>query len=139
MTSPDLSCLSPYDRAAWDEIQSWKTKKSRRSLVPAGPKVAIARAGKSVADKAMDIPGADTVLGAVQDAVEGAFGTIDRVSIASVRRRAIVRRFDRAGHDVAELDDVRRLDLRTIDRVRPGSICGTCSGLLPRGPPLEQR
>ena len=110
--------MSSYDRAAWDEIQSWKTAKSARSLIPAGPKQAIARVGKAVAQRAGDVPGAGAVMGAVQHVIEGAFGTVDRISITSVRRGAIIK-LARAGHDVVELSDIRRLDLKTVDRVRP--------------------
>lgn len=119
MSGPDLSALSTYDRAAWDEIQSWKNEKSGRSLVPARPKQAIARAGKAVARKAGDVPGASAIARTLQRAVEGAFTTADRISVASVRRGAIVKRFARAGHDVVDLSDIRQLDLRTVDRVRP--------------------
>jgi hypothetical protein len=111
--------MSPYDRAAWNEIQKWKTKKSDRSLIPARPKQALVRAGKATARKAGDVPGASAIAGTLQRAVEGAFGTVDRISVASVRRRAIIKRFARAGHDVVELSDIRSLDLKTVDRVRP--------------------
>lgn len=119
MSAPDLSLLSSYDRAAWDEIQQWKNEKSSRYLVLARPKQAMARAGKAAARKTGDVPGASAIAGTLQRALEGAFATVDRVSVASVRRSAIIKRFARAGHDVVDLSDIRRLDLRTVDRVRP--------------------
>lgn len=119
VSTSNLSSLSAYDRAAWDEIQDWKNAKSGRSLIPARPRQAIAHAGKAAARIAGDLPGADTIAGTLQRAVEGAFTTVDRISVASVRRSAIIKRFARAGHDVVDLTDIRKLDLRTVDRLRP--------------------
>lgn len=59
------------------------------------------------------------MLSAVEEAVTGLLGSVDRAAAASVHRKAILSRFTKHGYDVAELLDIRRLDLRDIDRVKP--------------------
>jgi hypothetical protein len=51
--------------------------------------------------------------------VSGLLGSVDRVAVASLHRRAILARYARHGHRVPELADIRRLDLRDVDEVEP--------------------
>jgi len=65
------------------------------------------------------VPGSAAAQAAVDAAVSGLLGTVDRVAVASVHRTAIMARFQKSGHAVQELADIRRLNLRDIDKVKP--------------------
>lgn len=65
------------------------------------------------------VPGSTAAASAVEGAVTGLLGTVDRVAVASVHRTAILARFQKRGHPVQDLADIRKLDLRDIDKVKP--------------------
>ena len=50
---------------------------------------------------------------------DGPPGSVDRFAVASVHRKAILSRFSKAADPVEELADIRQLELRGIDRVKP--------------------
>jgi hypothetical protein len=107
--------FSDYDRRTWDRIQKWREPYVGRRLVP-GPVKRVAASGVHKLGSGIDAaPGT----AAVESAVSGLLGTVDRLSVASVHRSAILTRFQTAGHPVQDLADIRELDLRDIDKVKP--------------------
>jgi hypothetical protein len=80
----------------------------------------VASAGlHKVGSAVQAVPGTTVAISAVEGAVAGLLGTVDRVAVASVHRTAIVSRFQKAGHPVQDLADIGQLDLRDIDKVKP--------------------
>ena len=65
------------------------------------------------------VPGTTAAVSAVETAVSGLLRTVDRVAVASVHRSAILSRFQKAGHPVQELADIRKLNLSDIDKAKP--------------------
>lgn len=111
--------MTAYDREAWTAVQKWREPSAARQLVPASVSRASASTLKRVGSTARAVPGAAQVAGAVEAAMSGMFTSVDKLAVASVNRGAITQRFAKAGHAVASLEDIRALDLRDIDRVRP--------------------
>lgn len=111
--------FSAYDRKAWEQIERWRRPSVGRRFVPA-PMKRVASAGLHKAGSAAQaVPGSTAAISAVEGAVAGLLGTVDRVAVASVHRTAIVSRFQKAGHPVQDLADIGQLDLRNIDKVKP--------------------
>ncbi len=111
--------MSTYDRKAWQEIRRWREPSSGRHLVPSSVKRLAASGRRQLGAGVNAVPGSAAVLGAVEGAVSGLLGSVDRVAVATVHRKAILARFNKHGHQVGELADIRSLDLRDIDKVKP--------------------
>jgi hypothetical protein len=122
MTSADFGLppeMSTYDRKAWQEIHKWREPSSDRHLVPSSVKRVAASGRRQLGAGVKAVPGSAAVLAAVEGAVSGLWGSVDRVAVASVHRKAILSRYTKRGHQVAELADIRSLDLRDVDKVKP--------------------
>jgi hypothetical protein len=116
---PASASFSAYDQKAWDQIQKWKEPSTGRQVVPA-PVKRVASAGlHKLGSGVQAVPGSTATIAAVEGAVNGLLGAVDRVAVASVHRTAIMSRFRKADHAVQELADIRQLDLRDIDKVKP--------------------
>lgn len=111
--------FSAYDRKAWEQIQKWREPSVGRQLVPAPVKRVAASGLHKLGSGIQAVPGTTAVAAAVEGAVTGLLGTVDRAAVASVHRSAILSRFQKAGHPVEELADIRKLDLRDIDKAKP--------------------
>ncbi|KGM03834.1 serine/arginine repetitive matrix protein 2 [Cellulomonas cellasea DSM 20118] len=61
-------------------------------------------------------------VGAVQKVAEGGARAVSRVATAGLSPTRVVKAHVRAGHEVAALGDLRRLDLEQIDRIKPRSL-----------------
>jgi hypothetical protein len=85
--------MSDYDHAAWEEIQAWRDPSSKRSLLPAGAKSAVASGRRAISSSVQAVPGSTAVLGAVEGAVGGLLSQVDRVAVASVNKRAILAKY----------------------------------------------
>jgi hypothetical protein len=108
-----------YDRKAWEQIQKWREPSVGRQMVPTRVKSVAAYGVQKVGSGVQAVPGSAAAASAVEGAVTGLLGTVDRVAVASVHRSAILSRFQKAGHPVQELADIRKLNLRDIDRAKP--------------------
>jgi hypothetical protein len=111
--------FSDYDRKAWEQIQKWREPSAGRQLVPARVKRVAASGAHKAGSAAQAVPGSTAAASAVEGAVTGLLGTVDRIAVASVHRSAILSRFQKAGHPVQELADIRKLNLRDIDKAKP--------------------
>lgn len=114
--------MTPYEEAAWAEIVEWRqhrlTAQTRRVL-PAAVRDRSAKAGRNAKEKFEALPGAQAFEARFLEALGGLGDFGARTAMASVRDDAIVGAYRKRGHTVDDLDDIRKLDLQVIDRVKP--------------------
>lgn len=114
--------MTPYEERAWTDILEWRqnrlTARTRRVL-PAAVRDRAAKAGHGAKEKFEALPGAHEFESKFLEALGslGDFGA--RTAMASVRDEAIIEAYRRQGHTADDLDDIRKLDLQVIDRVKP--------------------
>ena len=118
--SPLPTEMSPYDREAWRSIQQWREPSTARQLVPSSVKRVAASGRRQLGAGVKAVPGSAAVMQAVDGAVSGLLGSVDRVAVASVNRKAILSRYTKRGHQhIRQLADIRSLDLQDIDKAKP--------------------
>jgi hypothetical protein len=114
--------MTPYEEQAWAEIVEWRqdrlTARTRR-LLPAAVRERAAKAGQSAKKKFEALPGAHEFESKFLKALGGLGDFGARTAMASVRDGAIVEAYRKGGHTVDDLDDIRKLHLQAIDRVKP--------------------
>lgn len=114
--------MTPYEERAWAEIVEWRhdrlTARTRRVL-PAAVRDRAVKAGHNAKDKFEALPGAQAFEDRFLEALGGLGDFGARTAMASVRDGAIIEAYRKRGHTVDDLDDIRKLDLQVIDRVRP--------------------
>lgn len=114
--------FSPYDRRAWDDVDRWRDKRltgRSRSLIPSPVRNQLDKGRAAVQERFAAVPGSDQFAELFQRALGGIQDTINRVVVATVRERAVIRAFERRGHEINELREIRALDLEAIDRAKP--------------------
>jgi hypothetical protein len=137
--------MTPYEERAWDEIVQWRqdrlTVRTRR-LVPAAVRDRAAKAGESAKAKFEGLPGVSEFEARFLKALSGLGDFGARSAMASVRDSAIIGAYRKRGHTVDDLDDIRKLDLRVIDEVKPklglaytagATVEGAAAGLVVSG------
>lgn len=113
--------MSPYERRAWREIQTWKEDASKpgKNLVPAQVK----QAGRTVAEKSGNVweqvPGNEKVAVAVKEAVEGGLQLFTDAIAEAVTEQRLLRKYERRVGHRPTYADVRQLNLSVPDRVVP--------------------
>lgn len=118
----DEDRMTPYDRKAWSEIETWRERRASartRRAFPSGVVSRVSAAGSWVRGAAASMPGAAQFEAALSSALSGLTDLGSRAASASVRDEAVLKAFRKRGHEVHRLSDVRALDLRDIDDVRP--------------------
>lgn len=116
----DLSQLSPYERQAWDGIQRWRfDQASRRSRVPEPVRQRARQVGQGAAKAWKGTPGSAQLNEVLDKVLAGGNEALTDAVAASLRRDRILEAARRAGGSVEELSDLRNLDLRAIDEIRP--------------------
>jgi hypothetical protein len=114
--------MTPYEQRAWAEIVEWRenrlTARTRR-LLPAAVRERAVKVRQNAKAKVEALPGAHEFESRFLEALGGLgdFGAL--TAMASVRDDAIVEAYRKRGHTVDHLDDIRKLDLQVIDRVKP--------------------
>jgi len=114
--------LSEYDRTAWAELGKWRTERlsaKERHLLPKGTRKWLAHAGDVAGERFEKLPGAHQFTDLFNRALEGALGFIGKAADASLRRQVIIDAYCKSGHPVTELADIRKLELRDVDKVKP--------------------
>lgn len=114
--------MTPYDQRAWEEIERWRASRlgtKARHLVPAHIRDGMSRATQSAKERLESLPGAEAFESVFVDALGGLLDVGSRAGAASVRDGAIVGAYRKRGYAVADMDDIRTLDLCEIDKVRP--------------------
>lgn len=114
--------MSAYDRRAWAAVSKKRDKQlsgKTRRLVPEKVRKGAGNVGAGARDRARELPGAADVEGTVASALAGLTEWLSRTATASVRRTAVVDAYQRAGHSVETVIDLRDLSLKDIDSVKP--------------------
>jgi hypothetical protein len=110
--------MSEYDGKAWDAIMA-REEPSERSLLPAVVRDRLLRTGE-VAKRRIDaIPGSEKFQGLLMKALGGFTDLGSRAARASVRSGAVVKAYQKRGHAVERVEDIRKLSLRDMDEVKP--------------------
>jgi len=114
--------MTPYDGRAWAEIEKWRegqlTARGRR-LVPEKVRTKGAATWRSGKEKFDSLPGAEGFEALFTKAIGGLIDLASRGAMASVRDQAIVKAFQKWSHDVKTIEDIKSLNLRDIDQVKP--------------------
>lgn len=123
MTGDPLSTeMTPYDERAWAEIVEWRqnrlTARTRRML-PAAVRDRAVKAGQNAKEKFEALPGAHEFESKFLETLGGLGDFGARTAMASVRDGSIIKAYRKRGHTVDDLDDIRKLHLQVIDRVKP--------------------
>ena len=108
--------LSDYEQREWKRLQKRKADslhKKARNLLPSGARERLA----AVSDKAKSVPGADKVSAAYSAAAQGLGKATGSTSTRTLSRARVIRKYARAGHEVASLEDIHRIDLSAVDSV----------------------
>jgi hypothetical protein len=128
--------MNDYDSKAWAEVEAWRDKRlnaAQRHLLPKAARERLAKVGTAAQDRLKQVPGAEAFQDLFFKALDGLVGTVNRLSIASVRRQAVVDAYAKRGHAVTEISHVGKLELRDIDKVKPRlelhyTLAGTVEG-----------
>jgi len=114
--------MTPYDERAWAEIVEWRQDRlaaRTRRLVPPAVRARAVKVGQTAKEKFEALPGAHEFESLFLGALSGLGDFGARTAMASVRDDAIIEAYRKRGHTVDDLDDIRKLDLQVIDRVKP--------------------
>lgn len=112
--------LSDYELRQLEKVRAHKERELRRSprrLVPD----AVKDRGREWYDKAVKAPGAgkvkDSGAAVLKATAEGAGKFMTRTGQLTTSETRVVRAYAKKGHSLEHLDDIRRLDLKTVDDV----------------------
>lgn len=87
--------------------------------MPSTVKDTANKAASSARVTLQSAPGAARFQEVFLNSLGGLIDLTSRLSAASVRDQAIVRSYAKAGHDVVVLEDIQKLGLQEVDRIRP--------------------
>jgi hypothetical protein len=112
------SGMSEYDSKAWDALIS-SEQPAERSLLPDIVRNRLQRTGE-VAKRRIDmIPGSEQFQGLLMKALGGFTDLGSRAARASVRSGAVLKAYQKRGHAVQTVEDIRKLPLSEMDKVKP--------------------
>jgi EcsC protein family len=114
--------MTPYDERAWAEIVAWhqdRLSARTRRMLPAAVRERGVKLGRNAKERFEALPGAHAFESTFLEALGGLGDLGARTAMASVRGGAIIEAYRKRGHAVDDLDDIRKLDLQVIDRVKP--------------------
>jgi hypothetical protein len=118
--------MNDYDAQALEQIRAWQQRTPTQRLRKAIPESVrergghLIRRGTTKAGKLVDdVPGSDQIKQALGTALEGATRTIGAAAAASVSTSRVMRRYAKAGHPIARIEDIQDLDLSVSDQVFP--------------------
>ena len=137
--------MDQYDKHAWDALAVERERLINRQTRRLIPKAVRTRASDVVVrarDTAAAVPGYDQVAALVDEAVRTAGEAGGRIAADSVPRKRVLAAYRKAGHDVDLIADIRNLQLRHVDVVKPklgpvylsaGVASGALSGVVVSG------
>lgn len=114
--------LPPQDAEAFEDVEDWKRRRLHaepRHLVPSSWRERLRNVGVTARSRLENLPGADRFETLLLDALRGLTDLGARSAHASIRRDAILAAYRKRGHDVQSLEEIRRLNLSAITRVKP--------------------
>ncbi|MEU8799558.1 EcsC family protein [Spirillospora sp. NPDC048819] len=114
--------MTPYDRKAWDQIEGWREKRltarTRRAL-PEGARERLRDVGQKVRTRVETVPGLPDFESIFLKSLEALVGLGGRAAVATVPKKTVVKAYRKHDADVEELEDIRKIDLALIDKVKP--------------------
>lgn len=117
-----LDDMTPYDRRAWEELGRWREARlsaHQRHLVPDPVRRRTGQLGATARQKFEGIPGADQFVETFRKSLDGLLGLVSKTAEASLRRSSVVQAYAKRGHPVDALEQIRALELRDVDNVKP--------------------
>jgi EcsC protein family len=114
--------MSAYERETWEEIGRWREKRlagSQRRLQPRKVRERLARTTAAARERLEQLPGSEQMVEIMRSASEGLLGLLTKATEATLRRNAVIAAYNKRGHAITELSDIRKLDLREVDKVMP--------------------
>ncbi|GAA1554616.1 hypothetical protein GCM10009789_05040 [Kribbella sancticallisti] len=114
--------MTPYDRDAWAEVEMWRRRRlesQTRHLLPETLRRRMSKAGQIARARFESIPGAAEFEASFVKALGGLLDFGSRAAMATVGHEAIVEAYRKRGHEVADIDDIGKLELCEMDKVRP--------------------
>lgn len=112
--------LSDYELKQLEKLREHRERelsRSPRQLVPES----VRERGRELYSNALKMPGAsktrDTGAAAFAKAAQGAGKAMTRTGQLTTSEDRVVRAYTKKGHAVEQLDDIRKLDLRAVDKV----------------------
>jgi hypothetical protein len=107
--------LSSYEQREWDRLQQRKAASLRKQprRLPAKARDRLS----AVADKAKAAPGAGKVLAGYTTAARGLGKATGSTATRTVSIKYVIKRYQRAGHDIGSLAGIQQLDLSAVDAV----------------------
>jgi hypothetical protein len=133
--------MSDYDAQAWDALIA-REQRPGKQLMPSALRDRLRRGGEIAKQKLETLPGAENFGALLMSALGGLTDLGGRAARASVRSQAVLRAYRKHGHEVDEIKDIRRLELRDMDAVKPrldlayvsaSSVQGAVTGLAVSG------
>ena len=114
--------MTPYDHRAWAEIERWREKRltaRTRRVIPQEVRDRLSDAGRRAKEKFDSLPGAGEFEALFVRSSGGLVDLGSRAAMASVREGAILEAFRKRGHEVQVIEDIAKVELRDIDKVKP--------------------
>jgi hypothetical protein len=117
-----LEDMTPYDRNAWEGTERWRAARlsaPARHIVPKKARNGVAKVKDSALARFGDLPVSDQFVETFYKALDGALWVVRASADASLRRSAVVKAYVKRGHDVSDLEGIRALELRDVDKTKP--------------------
>lgn len=114
--------MTAYDGRAWAEIEQWREKRltaQTRRFIPEKVRGRVSGAGRTARDRFETLPHAGEFETRFVKALGGLVDLGSRAAMATVRDGAILEAYRKRGHETYAIDDITKLDLRDIDKVKP--------------------
>lgn len=116
--------MSSYDQRAWEHLTGLANNTQEPNSVSQRlnhVRTRISEVSTSAVEAGKRVPGAekaaDTAKFAIDKAMSGLHLMTVDVGLNSVNETTVLKRYERAGHRIETLDDIRILDLKACDRV----------------------
>jgi EcsC family protein len=110
--------MSEYDGEAWDALIA-NERPSERSFLPAVVRNRLQKTGEVAKRRIDSIPGSEQFQGLLMKALGGFTDLGSRAARASVRSGAVLKAYQKRGHAVESIEDIRKLPLSEMDKVKP--------------------
>lgn len=114
--------LSAYDRSAWDTCMDTVYESKSRRLVPASVRELGSKVNRTLASGYENLPFHDQADWVLEKAFDGAIAVTFRPALRSVKPATTVKRAVKRHPDIVELTDLRSLDLKDCDKLRPSRV-----------------
>lgn len=114
--------MSSYERTAWNDLATWRASRllvAERHVLPQKARDGLAKAGEFGRERFDGIPGSQQMVATLSKALDGMLTVVNKAADKSMRRSAVVAAYAKHGHAVTDLEDIRKLDLKQIDKVKP--------------------